>query len=68
MVSLFGITAVLGVPFISGWTRRVNRRVLLSALLAILTLGNLITAISPNYPVLLVARLIMGFAHGRSGR
>ena len=64
MVSLFGITAVLGVPFISGWTRRVNRRVLLSALLAILTLGNLITAISPNYPVLLVARLIMGFAHG----
>ncbi|MFG1708686.1 MFS transporter [Nonomuraea sp. M3C6] len=64
MVTLYGVSAGLGVPFIVAWTRRVNRRVLLSALLAILTLGNVITAISPNYPLVLTTRLIMGFASG----
>src|SRR3954451_8731336 len=47
MVTLYGVSAGLGVPFIVAWTRRVNRRVLLSALLAVLTVGNLVTAISP---------------------
>jgi predicted MFS family arabinose efflux permease len=37
---------------------------LLSTLLAILALGNLITAISPNYALILTTRLIMGFASG----
>ncbi|OPG03728.1 MFS transporter [Microbispora sp. GKU 823] len=64
MVTLYGVSAGLGVPFIVAWTRRVNRRVLLSTLLAILTLGNTITAISPNYPLVLTTRLIMGFASG----
>ncbi|MGI5489045.1 MFS transporter [Microtetraspora malaysiensis] len=64
MVTLYGVSAGLGVPFIVAWTRRVNRRVLLATLLAILTLGNLITAISPNYPLVLATRLITGFASG----
>ncbi|TDD66964.1 MFS transporter [Actinomadura darangshiensis] len=64
MVTLYGVSAGLGVTFIVAWTRRVNRRVLLSTLLAILALGNLLTAISPNYPVVLTTRLIMGFASG----
>ncbi|MFI6604234.1 MFS transporter [Nonomuraea sp. NPDC050536] len=64
MVTLYGISAGLGVPFIVAWTRRVNRRVLLSALLAILALGNLITAIAPNFPLVLTTRLVMGFANG----
>lgn len=64
MVTLYGVSAGLGVPFIVAWTRRVDRRVLLSALLAILTLGNLVTANSPNYPLVLTTRLLMGFASG----
>ncbi|GII61144.1 MFS transporter [Sphaerisporangium krabiense] len=64
MVTLYGVSAGLGVPFIVAWTRRVNRRVLLSALLATLTLGNVITAVSPNYPLVLTTRLVMGFASG----
>ncbi|MET8572277.1 MFS transporter [Streptomyces sp. NPDC004783] len=64
MVTAQGVAAGLGVPFIVAWTRRVNRRMLLSTLLAILALGNLITAISPNYPLILTTRLIMGFASG----
>ncbi|WP_327092633.1 MFS transporter [Nonomuraea sp. NBC_01738] len=64
MVTLQGVSAGLGVPFIVAWSRRVNRRVLLSVLLAILALGNLVTAMSPNYAVILTTRLIMGFASG----
>lgn len=64
MVTLYGLSAGLGVPFLVAWTRRVNRRVLLSTLLVILAAGNLFTAISPNFPVVLGTRLIMGFANG----
>jgi predicted MFS family arabinose efflux permease len=64
MVTLYGISAGLGVPFVVAWTRRIDRRVLLSALLAILTPGNLITALAPSYPLVLATRLVMGFASG----
>jgi predicted MFS family arabinose efflux permease len=64
MVTAYGVSAGLGVPFIVAWTRRVNRRVLLSALLAVLALGNLVTAIAPDFPLVLATRLIMGFANG----
>jgi predicted MFS family arabinose efflux permease len=52
------------VAFIVAWTRHLDRRVLLSTLLAILALGNLVTAISPNYGLILATRLVMGFANG----
>ncbi|MFG2053290.1 MFS transporter [Micromonospora sp. NPDC048930] len=64
MVTLYGISAGLGVPFIVAWTRRVNRRILLSVLLAVLALGNLLTAVSPNFALVLTTRLVMGFANG----
>lgn len=64
MVTLYGVSAGLGVPFIVAWTRRVNRRVLLSVLLVILAVGNLITAFAPTFPVVLSTRLVMGFANG----
>jgi predicted MFS family arabinose efflux permease len=64
MVTLYGISAGLGVPFLVAWTRRLDRRVLLCTLLAVLTLGNLVTAVSPNYPLVLATRLVMGFASG----
>jgi predicted MFS family arabinose efflux permease len=64
MVTLYGISAGLGVPFLVAWTRRVDRRVLLCTLLVVLTLGNAVTAVSPNYPLVLATRLVMGFASG----
>jgi len=64
MVTAQGVAAGLGVPFIVAWTRRVNRRPLLTTLLAVLALGNLVTAVSPSYPLILVTRLGMGFASG----
>ncbi|MFI7288380.1 MFS transporter [Streptomyces anulatus] len=64
MVTAQGVAAGLGVPFIVAWSRRVNRRRLLTALLVVLAIGNLITSIAPNYPLILATRLVMGFASG----
>ncbi|WP_410658847.1 MFS transporter [Amycolatopsis sp. lyj-112] len=64
MVTLYGVSAGLGVPFIVAWTRRINRRVLLSVMLGILAVGNLITSLAPSYPLVLATRLVMGFANG----
>ncbi|TDO60907.1 putative MFS family arabinose efflux permease [Kribbella sp. VKM Ac-2571] len=64
MMTLYGVSAGLGVPFIVAWSRRVNRRVLLSVLLSVLTVGNLVTAIAPNFGLMLATRLSMGFASG----
>ncbi|MFJ9884710.1 MFS transporter [Streptomyces sp. NPDC091287] len=64
MVTAQGVAAGLGVPFIVAWSRRVDRRRLLTALLVVLVIGNLITSIAPNYPLILGTRLVMGFASG----
>ncbi|MGF6887099.1 putative MFS family arabinose efflux permease [Nocardia sp. GAS34] len=64
IVTLFGISAGLGVPFLVAWTRRVNRRALLPILLAVLAIGNLVIAVAPSFALVLITRLIMGFAHG----
>ncbi|RMI32347.1 MFS transporter [Nocardia stercoris] len=64
IVTLFGISAGLGVPFLVAWTRRVNRRALLPILLTVMAVGNLVVAVAPNFGLVLVTRLIMGFAHG----
>ncbi|WP_431876971.1 MFS transporter [Amycolatopsis sacchari] len=64
MVTLYGISAGAGVPFLVAWSRTVNRRALLATLLAVMAAGNLVTAVSPNFPVVLAARLVTGFAHG----
>jgi predicted MFS family arabinose efflux permease len=64
MVTLYGISAGVGVPFIVAWTRTMNRHALLAALLAILTIGHLVTAFSPDFALLLAVRLCMGFVHG----
>ncbi|MGO4535718.1 MFS transporter [Leifsonia sp. 2MCAF36] len=64
MVTLQGLAAGVGVVFIVAWTRRLDRRLLLSILLTVLVVGNLVTAISPSFALILATRLLMGFASG----
>ncbi len=63
------ITASASVAFatslIVAWaTRRVNRRFLLLALTAIQVLSTLTVALAPSLPVLLIGRMLLGFALG----
>lgn len=64
LVSLYGgIAAVTAVPLTSV-LGRLDRRWLLSGLLVALIIGNVISAVAPNYLVLMLARMLIAFAHG----
>lgn len=63
-VTMYGIIAGLSAPAATAWTHRVDRRILLLAILATFIVGNLATAVVTGYPQLLAIRLAMGLAHG----
>lgn len=64
LVSAYAFGVVLGAPLMTLTTGRVPRRTLLIGLMAIFTLGNLLSALSTGYEMLLVSRLITSLNHG----
>jgi DHA1 family inner membrane transport protein len=64
LISAYAIGVVLGAPLMTLTTGRVPRRTLLIGLAAIFTLGNLLSAVSTDYGMLLAARLITSLNHG----
>lgn len=60
----YALGVFVGAPVLTIATRRLPRKTTLLALMAIFTLGNLICALAPNYPVLMTARVITALAHG----
>lgn len=64
VMTVYGVAAGLGAPPLVAWTGRLDRRLLLVLLLIVLILGNFVTAWAPNFAVLMIARLILGFANG----
>ncbi|MFJ6025389.1 MFS transporter [Brevundimonas sp. NPDC092305] len=64
LVSAYAFGVVLGAPLMTLTTGRIPRRTLLIGLMAIFTLGNLLSAISTSYDMLLVSRLITSLNHG----
>jgi predicted MFS family arabinose efflux permease len=63
-VTLYGAIAGLFAPVLTVATRRFDRRLLLLLVLGIFVAGNAFTALSSSYAVLMVSRLLTGFAHG----
>ncbi|MEU3861337.1 MFS transporter [Streptomyces sp. NPDC028722] len=63
-VTLYGAIAGFFAPVLTVATRRLDRRLLLMLVLAVFVAGNAFTALSSSYAVLMVSRLLTGFAHG----
>ncbi|MBB5939771.1 MFS transporter [Streptomyces zagrosensis] len=63
-MTLPGIVAALSAPVLTVVVGRYDRKIVLCALMALLTAANLVTAIAPNFAVLLVARLLIGLTIG----
>ncbi|MGW2824464.1 MFS transporter [Streptomyces sp. NPDC001443] len=63
-VTLYGAIAGLFAPLLTVATRRLDRRRLLLLVLCVFVGGNVFTALSSSYAVLMVSRLLTGFAHG----
>ncbi|KPC49652.1 MFS transporter [Amantichitinum ursilacus] len=64
LVSGYAMGVLLGAPFMTLTTTRVPRRTLLIALMAIFTLGNLMSALATSYTALLIARVVTSLCHG----
>ncbi|MGY4237453.1 DHA1 family inner membrane transport protein [Bradyrhizobium sp. USDA 4449] len=59
LITFGAITLCIGSPLTAWLTSRIERRVLLTATLAVLASGNLASAFAPSYASLLVIRLVM---------
>ena len=64
LISAYALGVMLGAPLMTLTTGRVPRRALLIGLAAIFTIGNLLSAISTDYSMLLIARVITSLNHG----
>ncbi|MEU8306927.1 MFS transporter [Actinomadura sp. NPDC048955] len=60
LVSAYALGMIVGGPVVTVLTARVPRKPLVTGLIAVSVLGNLGSALAPNYPVLLAARFAAG--------
>jgi len=64
LVSAYALGVLIGAPLMTLATGRVPRRYLLIGLMAIFTLGNLMSALATDYASLMVARVVTSLNHG----
>ncbi|MCU1579452.1 MAG: transporter [Rhodoglobus sp.] len=64
LITVFAGTVVLTAAPLSILTRHYSRKSLVIVVLIVFVLGNVLAALAPSYPVLVVARVIGGLAHG----
>jgi DHA1 family inner membrane transport protein len=64
LVSGYAIGVVIGAPLMTAAGTKVRRHRLLLILMAIFTVGNVLSAIAPSYGLLLVSRVLSALPHG----
>ncbi|QNA85739.1 MFS transporter [Sphingomonas sp. So64.6b] len=64
LVSAYALGVLLCAPLMTLTTARVPRKTLLIALMGIFTIGNLLSALSGGYAMLMAARIITSMTHG----
>ena len=64
LISAYALGVMLGAPLMTLTTGRVPRRTLLIGLVGIFTVGNLLSAVSTDYTMLLIARIVTSLNHG----
>lgn len=64
VISAYAVGVVVGAPLIVALAARLPKRGLVTALALLLAVGNLASALAPDYPTLLLARFTAGLPHG----
>ncbi|MBA2964338.1 MULTISPECIES: MFS transporter [Ramlibacter] len=64
LISGYALGVAVGAPLLTVATRKLQRKTVLLALMAIFTLGNLACALAPSYEWLMAARVVTSLAHG----
>jgi DHA1 family inner membrane transport protein len=63
-ISAYALGVVVGAPVIAVLAAKVERRVLLIALMALFAIGNGVSALASSYHLLLLCRFVSGLPHG----
>jgi predicted MFS family arabinose efflux permease len=63
LLSAFALTVALAGPFTNMLTARLNRKFVMCLVLGIFVLSNLLSAVSPNFTILMIARVLPAFLH-----
>ncbi|MCL8538052.1 MFS transporter [Chryseobacterium gallinarum] len=63
LLSAFAITVAISSPFITSFTTKINRKLLLCLVMSIFVLSNLISAFSTNFTMLMIARILPAILH-----
>ncbi len=64
LVSLYAIGVALGAPIITALTSHIDRKKLLLGIMTLFILGNGLASLAPTFFLLILARILTGFAHG----
>lgn len=64
LVSGYALGVAFGAPIITAATSRMSRKTLLVSLMIVFIAGNSVASVSPNFGLLLTARIITAFSHG----
>ncbi|WP_246309312.1 MFS transporter [Paenibacillus alginolyticus] len=64
LITGYALGVAIGAPFITIATHKMQRKALLILLMLIFIAGNALAALSPNYSVLMIARIIAALTHG----
>jgi DHA1 family inner membrane transport protein len=64
LVSLYALGVAIGGPLLATFTGRYPKKLLLLIYVGIFIVGYAVCAVAPNYPSLLVARMVISLIHG----
>ncbi|WP_370227431.1 MFS transporter [Mesoflavibacter sp.] len=64
LVSLYAVGVAIGAPVLTALTSQIARKRLLIAIMLLFIIGNGLAAIAPSFILLILARILTGFAHG----
>lgn len=64
MATLYALGVFVGAPILTVLGAKIPRKTMLIGLAVIFTLGNILTAIAPTFPLALAGRILTAFNHG----
>lgn len=63
LLSAFALTVAVTGPFTNMLTAKMNRKLIMCLVLGVFVISNLLSAIAPNFTVLMIARILPAFLH-----
>lgn len=64
LISGYALTVAVGAIVVTAATAGLPRKAVLTGLVALFVVGNLLSAVAPNYPVMLLGRVVAALCHG----